>query len=327
MTETEYAIETDELTRRFGDVVAVDDVSLTVERGEVFGFLGPNGAGKSTTINTLLGFIDPTEGHAEVLGHDVTEEPTAIRARIGLLPEGFEPYRNLSGREHIVSAIETKDADDDPDDLIERVGLDPEDARRPASDYSTGMHQRLALAIALVGNPDLLILDEPSSGLDPNGVSRLRRIVREEVDRGATVFFSSHILDEVEKVSDRVGVMQDGELVAVDTIQQLRSRYELGTVVEVTVTQQPDPTEIAAINGVTDVDIDGDTVRATCADTDGKMAVISTLEDSGGVKNIDISETSLETLFEEITATDSSTHEAAPGSDGRAVAATGGERR
>ncbi|PSQ26856.1 hypothetical protein BRD06_05715, partial [Halobacteriales archaeon QS_9_67_15] len=132
-----------------------------------------------------------------VLGTDVTEHARSVRERIGLLPEGFDGVPNLSAREHVSVAVETKGADDDPDALLERVGLDPDDARRPADDYSTGMHRRMALAVALVGEPDLIVLDEPSAGLDPNGVKLVRRIVREEADRGATVFFSSHILDAV----------------------------------------------------------------------------------------------------------------------------------
>lgn len=189
------AIETDGLTREFGEFVAVSDLSLTVEQGEAFGFLGPNGAGESTTINMILGFLNPSSGTATILGHDVTTDSLAIRNRIGLLPEGFDVYKNLTGREHIVSAIETKDSDDDPDAIIERVGLNPDDARRAAGDYSKGMRQRMALGVALVGSPDLLILDEPSSGLDPKGIKLLRRIDAEEVERGATVFFSSHVLD------------------------------------------------------------------------------------------------------------------------------------
>ena len=111
------AIDTDGLTRRFGEFVAVEDLSMTVEEGEVFGFLGPNGAGKSTTINVLLGFLDPSEGSATILGHDVTTDSRAIRERIGLLPEGYDVYENLTGREHVVSAIDTTNADDDPDHL------------------------------------------------------------------------------------------------------------------------------------------------------------------------------------------------------------------
>jgi len=296
------AIETTELNKRFGEEVhAVRDLDLTVESGEVFGFLGPNGAGKSTTINTLLGFLEPTSGSVEVLGRDVTTDSLAIRQRIGLLPEGYEPYANLTGREHVESAIHAKNADDDPDDLLERVGLDPDDARRAASEYSTGMQQRMSLAVALVGNPDLLIFDEPSSGLDPDGVALLREIIREEADRGATVFFSSHILEEVEKVCDRVGILDDGELVALDTIDNLRDQMEAGATVTAQLDRAPDDVAVGAVDGVRDVAVDDHTVTAEVTEPDAKMRVLRRLDDVATVEDIGIEEASLEALFDEYT--------------------------
>src|SRR5699024_5070187 len=127
--------------KQYGDIVAVDNLGLTVEEGEVYGFLGPNGAGKSTTINILLGFRSPTTGQATVLGHDCSAESQSVRSRIGILPEGHHLCENLTGRHHIISAIETKNASDNPDNIIERVGLSTADARRPVSGYSKGMTQ------------------------------------------------------------------------------------------------------------------------------------------------------------------------------------------
>jgi len=165
------AIRTEGLTKRLGkDTVAVDDVTLTIAEGEVFGFLGPNGAGKSTTINLLLDFIRPTEGSVEVLGMDAQQRPAAIRERVGVLPEGYGFDDPLSGREYLEWAIRTKNADDDADELLELVGL-ADDSDRIAGDYSKGMQQRLAFAIALVDDPDLLILDER-----PCLITRRRRI-------------------------------------------------------------------------------------------------------------------------------------------------------
>ncbi|MFB6141268.1 MAG: ABC transporter ATP-binding protein [Halosimplex sp.] len=299
------AVSIEGLTKRFGDVTAVDDLSLTVEEGEVFGFLGPNGAGKSTTINVLLGFLEPTAGSASVLGTDVTRDPRAVKARVGLMPEGFEAVPNLTGREHVAAAVETKGADDDPDALLERVGLDPDDARRPADDYSTGMFQRTALAVALVGDPDLLVLDEPSAGLDPNGVRLVREIVREEADRGAAVFFSSHILDEVERVSDRVGVLQDGRLTAVNSVENLRSDLGAGATVSATVDEVPDLDPVAAVDGVTDARADGSTVRVDCASSGAKMPALRAVDDRATVADVSVEETSLEDLFEAYTAGDS----------------------
>ena len=311
------AIETEGLTRRFGDLVAVDDLDLVVEEGEVFGFLGPNGAGKSTTINVLLGFLDPSDGAVTVLGMDAASNSRAVRQRVGLLPEGFELYENLTGREHVVSAIQTKGADDDPDELVDRVGLDAEAARRAAGGYSKGMAQRLALAISLVGSPDLLVLDEPSSGLDPKGVKLLREIVREEAARGATVFFSSHVLGQVEQVCDRVGIMNDGRVTAVDTIDNLRERIGAESIVEATVDPVPETHNVAAVAGVRDVTTSGDTVRVSCTRPTAKMPALRRLDDATTVTDVTVEDASLEALFEQYTGgepskTDNSAGEALP---------------
>jgi ABC-2 type transport system ATP-binding protein len=295
------AIETDGLTRRFGDLVAVDALDLTVEEGEVFGFLGPNGAGKSTTINVLLGFLHPSDGTATVLGHDARTESRAVRQRVGLLPEGFELYENLTGREHVVSAIQTKNADDDPDELIDRVGLEPEAARRRAGGYSKGMAQRLALAVALVGDPDLLVLDEPSSGLDPKGAKLLRDIVREEAARGATVFFSSHVLGQVEQVCDRVGIMNQGRMTAVDTIDNLRERIGAESVIEADVSAVPETDPIAAVDGVRSVTAVGETLQIACNHPTAKMPALRALDDATTVTDITVEDASLEALFEQYT--------------------------
>ena len=318
------AIETTALNKRFGEEVhAVRDLDLTVESGEVFGFLGPNGAGKSTTINMLLGFLKPTSGSVEVLGTDVTTDSLAIRRRIGLLPEGYEPYENLTGREHVESAIDAKGADDDPDELLDRVGLAPDDARRPAKEYSTGMGQRMSLAVALVGDPDLLIFDEPSSGLDPDGVSLLREIIREETERGAAVFFSSHILEEVEKVCDRVGILKAGELVALDSIDNLREGMQAGATVSATLDRVPDTLGVDSVTGVRTVSVDGNTVDIECTEAAAKMKVLRRLDDVATVEDIGIEEASLERLFEEYTSDDATP--AASAQQPATAAADGGE--
>jgi ABC-2 type transport system ATP-binding protein len=236
-------IETNDLTKRYGTgtetVLAVDGLDLRVERGEVFGFLGPNGAGKSTTIDMLLDYVRPSDGTASIFGKDVREAAETIRHRIGVLPEGVGLYDRLSGRRHVEFAIEWTDAADDPDAVLERVGLSPGDAARPVGDYSKGMARRLALGMALVGDPDLLILDEPSAGLDPNGIREMRELVRAEAARGTTVFFSSHILGEVEAVCDRVGTLSAGELVAVDDVEHLRKAVGGGSTLRLISSCEP----------------------------------------------------------------------------------------
>jgi ABC-2 type transport system ATP-binding protein len=292
------AIEIDGVTKRYGDVVAVRDLSFEIEEGEVFGFLGPNGAGKSTTINILLDFVRPSEGEVRVLGHDVHEESVAVREHLGVLPEGFSVYDRLTGRQHLEFAIESKEADDDPDAILERVGLDG-DGDRKAGGYSKGMAQRLVLGMALVGDPDLLVLDEPSTGLDPQGARQMRDIVREEAERGATVFFSSHILGQVEAVCDRVGILRDGQLVAEDSIEGLRETTSADTVLRVTVGEVPDGAlaEVRGIEGVSEITRSDHRLQISC-ESDVKTSVLSTLEDAGvEVEDFETEEASLEDLF------------------------------
>ncbi|ELY91359.1 ABC transporter [Natrialba hulunbeirensis JCM 10989] len=302
------AIETDGLTKRYGDLEAISDVDLTVERGEIFGFLGPNGAGKSTTIDVLLDFIRPTAGRASVLDDDPQENPRAVREQIGILPDEYSLYDRLTGREHVVFAIEMNDAADDPDEILERVGLaDAADQR--AGDYSKGMGQRLALGMALVGDPDVLILDEPSSGIDPNGMHEIRTLLREEADRGATVFFSSHALEQVEAICDRVCVLDDGELLAVSTVENLRDSLDSRSVLVLTLDANPDPDldlnddhGLLELPDVTDVERTETALRIECADPGVKSAAISRVEDTGAsVVDIDVEQASLEDLFAELT--------------------------
>jgi len=292
------AIELNDVTKRYGDVVALRDVDLTVQKGEIYGFLGPNGAGKSTTINAILDFIDPTSGTVEVLGKDVSAGNVEVRHRIGVLPEGFSVYDRLTGRKHLEFAIESKNADDDPETLMERTGI-LDAADRKAGGYSKGMAQRLVLAIALVGDPDLLLLDEPSTGLDPNGARRMREIIREERDRGTTVFFSSHILGQVEAVCDRVGILRDGELVAEDSIEGLREAAGSDGRLSVTVDRVPDGVAeaVSAVDGVSDVSVRDHTLTVKC-DDDAKTAVIDAVEGAGAtVEDFDTENASLEDLF------------------------------
>ncbi|MEF8813411.1 MAG: ABC transporter ATP-binding protein [Halovenus sp.] len=298
------AIETDGLTKQFGgDVLAVDDLDLTVEEGEVFGFLGPNGAGKSTTINMLLDLTRPSSGSATVLGHDAQAESQAIRERIGVLPEGYDLYDRLSGRKHVRFAIRAKDVDGDPDEILARVGLDSGDWDRDVGGYSKGMKQRLAVGMALVGDPDLLILDEPSSGLDPTGIGEVQELVRTEADRGTAVFFSSHILSEVEAVCDRIGVLNEGELVGVGTIEELQSEFAGDAQLILSLDTVPGAVDsLPGLDGVSDATVDGKTVTVYCADPEAKARAINHLEHAGAtVRDIGVQDYALEEIFAELT--------------------------
>ncbi|WP_435319977.1 ATP-binding cassette domain-containing protein [Haloarchaeobius sp. TZWSO28] len=299
------AIEISGVTKRFGeDVVALRDLDLRVEEGEIFGFLGPNGAGKSTTIDMLLDYIRPTTGTVRVLGMDAQVDSMAVRQRVGVLPDAYHVYDRLTGLQHVQFAIDSKGASDDPMALLERVDI-AEAADRKAGGYSKGMKQRLVLAMALVGEPDLLILDEPTTGLDPNGAREMREIIRAEAARGATVFFSSHILEQVEAVCDRVAILNKGELVAVDTIENLRASMGGGATLTVTVEGELSDVALDTVEqlpGVTSVTASGSTLTVAC-DTGAKTAVLDALESSGlAVTDFATDQTSLEDLFMSFTA-------------------------
>ncbi|WP_440991523.1 ABC transporter ATP-binding protein [Haloarchaeobius baliensis] len=291
------AISISSLRKTYGDTVAVDDLNLSVSKGEVFGFLGPNGAGKSTTIDLLLNYAYPTAGSLTVLGHDAVSESKSVRQRIGVLSDGYALYDRLTGREHIETAIELKDADDDPDAVLRRVGV-AQAADRPAGGYSKGMSQRLALGMALVGDPDLLVFDEPSTGLDPDGVRTLRRIVREEADHGATVFFSSHDLDQVEAVCDRVAILNRGQLVAVDTVDGLRERLGATARLWVDANPLPAPSPFGSIDGVGSVAAEDGRLVAECEDGTAKFSLLSAIHDSeASLVDFETEAASLEDLF------------------------------
>lgn len=285
------------VSKQYGSTTALRNVDLTVEEGEVYGFLGPNGAGKSTTIDLLLDYLRPTSGTVEVFGHESRSDPVAIRRRTGILPEDFTALSQTTGREHIEFAIDARNADDDPDAILARVGLS-EDGDKLATGYSTGMTQRLALGMALVGEPDLLILDEPSSGLDPHGVRRMREIVRAEQERGASVFFSSHILSQVEAVADTVGIISDGKLIAEDPIETLRQSFGNDGAVTITLTGsvQAAARAVEEIDAVTGVEIDGQELTVDCPN-ETKIEVLETAHEHSPIENVIATESSLEELF------------------------------
>ncbi|RYJ08375.1 ABC transporter ATP-binding protein [Halogeometricum borinquense] len=296
-TSDEAAISLDNVTKRYGDIVALSELSFSVRRGEIFGFLGPNGAGKTTVINLLLNFIRPTTGTVRVLGHDAQRESPQIRSQTGILPEHSGVYDQLTGYEHVEFAVESKNVDDDPSKILERVGL-VEAADRKAGSYSKGMTQRLLLGMALVGSPDLLILDEPTSALDPRGARMVREIVTEENNRGATVFFSSHILSQVEAVCDHVGILRDGSLVVDDTLDRLREETA-DTTLTVNVDSIPDGAleSVRQLSGVSTLAADGTTLTVSCADT-AETAVLNTLEEAGAsLESFTNENGSLENLF------------------------------
>jgi ABC-2 type transport system ATP-binding protein len=251
-------IEIDKLTKSYGKHRGIIDIDLTVDEGEAFGFLGPNGAGKTTTIRTLLDHLRPTSGQARVIGIVTTEDPVAIHRRVGYLPGEFSLYDKLTGGQTIDYFANLRGGVDAAyqADLIRRLDLD---TSRKFKEYSKGNKQKVGLVVALQHRPDLLILDEPTSGLDPLVQQTFFDIIREAKAEGRTVFLSSHILGEVEKTCDRVGIIRDGRLVKVDRVEALRDlahhQVELRFAGEVPVGA------FTALPGVSDVSADEHVLR------------------------------------------------------------------
>jgi ABC-2 type transport system ATP-binding protein len=210
------------LTKRFGDIVAVDDLDLDVRAGEVFGFLGPNGSGKSTTVGMLLGLIHPSAGQIELFGQDPGTHRELIRRRVGAIIEAPAFYPYLSGRDNLralalaAGGVPTRRIDE----LLELVGLQ-ERGHSPYKTYSLGMKQRLGIASTLLTDPDLVILDEPTNGLDPAGQREIRALIPRLASEGRAVLLASHLLHEVEQVSDRVAIIRRGKLLRTGTVAEL----------------------------------------------------------------------------------------------------------
>ena len=261
MGDSTAVIRTYDLTKRFKHLAAVDGVNFEVQPGEVFGFLGPNGAGKTTTIAMLLGLVRPTAGSAEVLGHDIRRGLSAALRRVGAIVEtpAFYPY--LSGRDNlrIFARIIGGDAEGSIPDLIEQVGLRGR-GKDKVGTYSLGMRQRLGLASAMLGDPELLILDEPTNGLDPAGMQEVRRLIRRLAEEeGKTVFLSSHLLHEVEQVCDRVLILNKGQVITQGEVSELLSQAH---VVEMRIAAAPRAAQVLSELGwVQGVDHNGDWLR------------------------------------------------------------------
>ncbi|BBL80063.1 ABC transporter ATP-binding protein [Rubrobacter xylanophilus] len=289
-------VETRGLTKRYGRIDAVDGLDLTVRRGEVYGFLGPNGAGKSTTLRMLLGLVRPTSGSARVLG----EEPgsPAALAGVGALVESPAFYPYLSGRDNLrVMARYAGVGPERVEEALETVELSGR-ARDKFKKYSLGMKQRLGVAAALLKDPKLLILDEPTNGLDPKGMAEMRKLIKRLGGGERTVLLSSHLLGEVEQVCDRVGVIRGGKLIAEGTVAGLRAGSGLLVRAE--------PLEVAAgmvrrIPGVEGVEI-GEGLLRVDADP-GRAAEINRRLVLAGLKVSELrpAEQTLEEVFLELT--------------------------
>ncbi|SES68982.1 ABC-2 type transport system ATP-binding protein [Oceanobacillus limi] len=271
---SEKIISLDKLTKIYDDQPAVDRLSLSINKGEVFGLLGPNGAGKSTTIFMLLGLIQPTSGNLQVCGIDSTTNPIDVKRRVGYLPDDLGFYQNMTGFENLLytaslNAISRDEAKRRAKQLLEQVGL--EDAmHKKTGKYSRGMKQRLGLADVLIKEPEIIILDEPTLGIDPKGVQELLKLIKQlNKEKDITVLLSSHHLHQVQQICDRVGIFVDGKLLAKGNVNELAQQLfgVRSSVVQVEVGEITESllARLNQLDGVTGVEkVDGSFIEVTC---------------------------------------------------------------
>ncbi len=300
-------LRTKNLTKQYGDFKAVDDVSITVEDGEVYGFLGPNGAGKTTTILMLLGILKPTKGGIYLFGEELRGASLALRRRIGVVSEKQFLYGEMTAGEYLDffgHLYGVKNISRKIDGLLEELDLLDVKNRRLGA-FSRGMQQKVGFARALLHDPEFIILDEPISGLDPRGIRQIRDLTEKENKKGSTIFISSHLLSEVEKLCGKVAIINQGKLLAEEKMENLKRR--LSDVVELEVELSKVNKEIvnaiSAFDFVKEVTKDGNVMNIKIkSDKDYRAAISETISQKGGiVLGIKIKEMSLEDAFITIT--------------------------
>ncbi|MFW2512400.1 ABC transporter ATP-binding protein [Demequina sp. SO4-13] len=300
MTDTP-AIEIDRLTKKFGQFTAVDDVSFDIHPGEIFGFLGPNGAGKSTTIRALLDLIRPTSGECRVLGLDSRRDAVEIHRRIGFLPSDLALWPGLTGRQTVQYLGGLRGGVDRTrvDELAERLDAD---LSRKVGEYSSGNRQKLGIVLAFMHSPEVVILDEPITGLDPLVQLEFHTLLREMADAGGTVLLSSHTISEVERVADRVGFIRRGHLIAVERMDELQDKalrritLEFGDAVP--------RNAFEGVEGVHELTVDGPTVTAQYEGSMAPLLAVATEHDVLSVSSasVDLDEIFLEFYRDEVEA-------------------------
>lgn len=300
-----YAIETENLTKVYNGVAVVDHLNLRVKEGTIFGFLGPNGAGKTTTILMLLGLIEPTEGTARVAGIDVMEKPVEVRRISGLMPAEGGLYHNLSARDNLLYfakfyRLPRDEAEKRVEELLELVGL-KEAADKKVDGFSTGMKQRLLLAQALINDPQVLFLDEPTNGLDPKGTVELRKLLLRLKREGKTILVSSHILPEVEEVSDEIGIISQGKLLISGSKEEIKREFMKERFIITVETKE-------SLEGLDGLEVEvlewrktGDRKLTVYAKRDVREELVRELTEKGyTVVDVHLHEPSLEEIFMEL---------------------------
>lgn len=301
----EYVVETRNLSKHYNGVIAVDNLNLRVKAGEVFGLLGPNGSGKTTTILMLLGLTEPTKGEVRVLGFDPVRQPLSVKARVGYLPDQVGFYDQLTARENLIyiaklNGIPRREAYRRINEALERIGL-ADVADRPVGTYSRGMKQRLGVAELLIKRPRMVILDEPTQGLDPAAAVEFLNIIRDLKAEGITVLLASHLLHQVQAVCDRVGLFRKGRMVVEGTVSELARRV-LGGGYRVRVVAHGRPEAILSslrgLSHVVEVQQTGETTYEMLAQQDVRPQAARAIVEAGGeLLNLDLEEPNLDEIY------------------------------
>lgn len=304
------AIETQGLAKRFGKLVAVNNLDLVVEEGDSFGFLGPNGAGKTTTIKMLVGLLRPTGGTVRILGHDIFKEGEEAKKSFGFVPDFYGFYDSLTAVENLeffsaLSRIPKEERKERIFELLRFFGLE-ERANSKVGEFSHGMRQRLVIAQALLPRPKLLILDEPTVGLDPRAQFEIRELIKRISQEGVTTFISSHLLFEVEDMCNKVGIINLGRLIRVDSIENLKGEIGAKTGIEVRIECEEVTQEIVKavkeIEGVLDFKAEGETIWVKVGNSAITPVLTTHIVNAGGrIKRVEEHTPSLEDIFLKLT--------------------------
>ena len=293
------SIDVQHLTKTYADFTAVNDISFQVQKGEVFGFLGPNGAGKTTTIKSILDLIHADSGMIRINGYDIKTQGKKAKQFIGYMPEKVAFYDNLTALQNMMFYAEIKHATkEECMHLIIEYGLG-ESGKKRVGKFSKGMVQRLGMARAVLGNPPILILDEPTGGLDPRGVVLIRDKILEMKQKGTTIFVSSHILSEVQEVCDRVGIINRGVIVAQDSVEGLRKKLNLKPQITVTVEGLSEKMidAVKKLPGVDRVTAQKNTLEIICEGAMKAKVILAITNAGGNIQNLQTKEPTLEQVF------------------------------
>lgn len=302
-------IEVTDLSKNFGDFEAVKSINFFVEKGEIFGFLGPNGAGKTTTINMLTGLANPTSGSITISGHDGIKDIKKVQQLIGIVPDESNLYDDLSGFENLVFCaslygIEKDTREKRAEELLERFNLH-NTGTRPFKAYSKGMKRKLTIAAGIIHNPEILFLDEPTTGIDVESARQIRKMILEFQEKGTTIFLTTHYIEEAERLCHRIGFIVDGKVIKVSSVEDLMAEAQRENIVEFTMDKNGPPLKDLLLNNFPEITVknmDGNNLRISSADEIELMPFMRFFDDNGiKISEAKIIRPSLEEVFVKVT--------------------------